>query len=72
MTTLRQLQLWIAAAMIGGSLFAGPAQAQTLKEGDKAPAFKVMSTTGKEIALSDFEGRKSVVLFFYFAAFTST
>ena len=72
MTTLRLLKSWITATIIGGSLFAGAVHAQTLKEGDMAPAFKVMSTTGKEIALSDFEGKKSVVLFFYFAAFTKT
>lgn len=63
---------WFAVLLFGAALSAGAAQAQTLKEGDKAPSFSVMSTTGKEIALTDFQGRKSVVLFFYFAAFTGT
>ena len=63
---------WIAFALLGAALCAGNAYAQTLKEGDKAPAFSVMSTTGKPVALADFQGRKSVVVFFYFAAFTDT
>lgn len=36
----------------------------TLKEGDKAPPFKALSTGGKPIALSDFKG-SPVVIFFY-------
>ncbi len=63
---------WIAFALLGAALCAGNAHAQTLREGDKAPAFSVMSTTGKPVALADFQGKKSVVLFFYFAAFTNT
>jgi cytochrome oxidase Cu insertion factor (SCO1/SenC/PrrC family) len=63
---------WSAVLLFGAALCAGTAQAQTLKEGDQAPPFSVMSTTGKEIALSDFQGKKAVVLFFYFAAFTGT
>lgn len=63
---------WIAAALLGAALCAGTAHAQTLKEGDKAPAFSAMSTSGKAVALADFQGRKAVVLFFYFAAFTNT
>ncbi len=63
---------WIAAALLGAALCAGNAHAQTLKEGDKAPPFSVMSNTGKPVALADFLGKKSVVVFFYFAAFTNT
>jgi len=36
----------------------------TLKEGDKAPAFKGVDQNGKKISLADLKGRK-VVLFFY-------
>ena len=63
---------WIAFALLGAALCAGNVHAQTLKEGDKAPTFSVMSTTGKPIALADFQGKKAVVVFFYFAAFTDT
>ena len=44
-----------------------------LKVGDQAPDFTVsarMNTTGKDIKLSDFRGKKNVVLAFFPAAFT--
>jgi cytochrome oxidase Cu insertion factor (SCO1/SenC/PrrC family) len=73
MSRMSLLQRWIAAGLLGGTvLFAGAAHAQTLKVGDKAPAFSVISTTGKPVALADFAGNKNVVLFFYIAAFTDT
>ncbi|MEN6546727.1 MAG: thioredoxin-dependent thiol peroxidase [Armatimonadia bacterium] len=37
----------------------------TLKEGDKAPAFRLPASTGSEISLADFAGKKAVVLYFY-------
>jgi len=33
--------------------------------GKPAPAFELPSSTGKEIALSDFKGKQTVVLYFY-------
>ena len=36
-----------------------------LKEGNPAPDFSLPSSTGQEIALSDFKNKKKVVLFFY-------
>ncbi len=67
------LKRWIVIGLLGGAvLFAGAAQAQTLKVGDKAPAFSVASTTGKPVALADYLGKSHVVLFFYIAAFTDT
>ena len=73
MSRMSLLQRWIAAGLLGSAaLFAGTAHAQTLKVGDKAPAFSVISTTGKPVVLADFAGKKNVVLFFYIAAFTDT
>jgi cytochrome oxidase Cu insertion factor (SCO1/SenC/PrrC family) len=67
------LKRWIAIGLLGGAaLFAGAAQAQALKVGDKAPTFSVMSTNGKPVALADYLGKSNVVLFFYIAAFTGT
>lgn len=40
-----------------------------LKVGDKAPDFTLPSTTGEKISLSQFRGKKPVVLFFYVFAF---
>ena len=36
-----------------------------VKEGDPAPDFSLPSTEGKEIRLSEFQGNKNVVLYFY-------
>jgi len=72
MTTGIRLYRWMTAALLGAALFTAPAQAQSLKVGDKAPDFSVISSTGKPVALGDYLGKKNVVLFFYIAAFTDT
>jgi len=41
-----------------------------LKVGQPAPDFALPSTTGEKIKLSDFKGKKNVVLAFYVFAFT--
>ncbi|HET8547411.1 MAG TPA: redoxin domain-containing protein [Bryobacteraceae bacterium] len=41
-----------------------------LKVGDTAPDFELPSTTGKTFKLSDFRGKKNVVVAFFPAAFT--
>ena len=41
-----------------------------LKVGDMAPDFTLPSTQGKPITLSDFRGKKTVVVAFFPAAFT--
>ena len=58
-------------------VFASLAMAQTpaapavsLKVGDKAPDFEINDTTGTKVKLSDFRGKKNVVLAFYVLAFT--
>ena len=43
-----------------------------LDVGDKAPDFKLPSTNGVDIGLSDFRGKKWVFLEFYAAAFVPT
>lgn len=51
-------------------LLSFPAVSFSLDVGDKAPMFTAQSTHG-EVSLSDFTGKKNVVLALYFAAFTS-
>ena len=41
-----------------------------IKVGDTAPDFNLRDQTGKEVKLSDFHGKKNVVLAFYVFAFT--
>ena len=48
-----------------------PAAPQTqLKVGDRAPDFALTDTEGQTVRLSDFHGKKNVVLAFYVLAFT--
>lgn len=48
-----------------------PAPPKThLKVGQPAPEFTLTDTEGKEVKLSDFKGKKNVVLAFYVLAFT--
>ncbi len=69
---MRRATFLAGAALVWGLI----AQAQvapprlTLKTGDRAPDFTLPSTTGKDISLSEFRGKKNVVLAFFFAAFT--
>jgi len=51
---------------------AGPwvAQAAPLNVGDKAPDFTLPDQSGQSVKLSDFLGKKNVVLAFYVLAFT--
>ena len=45
--------------------------AAALKVGEKAPAFTLPATTGKQLSLADLHG-KNVVLFGFIGAFTPT
>ena len=42
-----------------------------VKIGDPAPDFTLPDHTGKQVKLSDFKGKKNVVLAFYVMAFTA-
>jgi len=42
----------------------------TLKVGDAAPDFTLLSDQWKQVKLSDYRGKKNVVLAFYVLAFT--
>jgi len=47
-----------------------PAQHTHLKVGDAAPDFTLKDNNNKDTKLSDFKGKKAVVLAFFPAAFT--
>jgi peroxiredoxin Q/BCP len=64
---LRNLVLMtlVIAALLSGRAFA-------LEVGDKAPDFKLPATTGVDISLSEFHGKRWVLVEFYGAAFVPT
>ena len=62
-----------AVAIFATAAFGQPAPTPPtthLKAGDAAPDFTLTDTAGKPVKLSDFKGKKSVVLAFYVLAFT--
>lgn len=64
------LLLLLAFAIAGFSQVAPKPPETKLKVGDAAPGFALRDTAGKEVKLSDFKGKKNVVLAFYVLAFT--
>jgi thioredoxin-dependent peroxiredoxin len=59
--------LLVALVLVGATL---PAAA--LEVGDKAPDFSLPATTKETLSLSEFAGKKNVVLFGFIGAFTPT
>lgn len=49
---------------------ASAAEPAALKVGDKAPDFTLPDQDGKQVSLSQFQGKENVVLAFYVLAFT--
>jgi peroxiredoxin Q/BCP len=60
----------LSTALAATMLAQAPPPKTSLKVGDMAPDFELNSTTGKKIKLSDFRGKKIVVVAFFPAAFT--
>jgi cytochrome oxidase Cu insertion factor (SCO1/SenC/PrrC family) len=73
-----RLRTMFFAAVLAGSLAVGAMRAQqdvkvnhtSLKVGDMAPDFTLLDNQWKQIHLSDYRGKKNVVLAFYVLAFT--
>jgi thioredoxin-dependent peroxiredoxin len=64
-------KLCVAAVLMAATLGAQTAPPKTnLKVGDTAPDFTLRGTNGQKVTLSDFRGKKTVVLAFFPAAFT--
>jgi len=66
------LTLCTAVLLTGSLTYSGATEAQAktekghdVKTGDKAPDFSLKSGSGTTVTLSEFKGKKSVVLYFY-------
>jgi hypothetical protein len=60
----------IAAVFGGPGGLSGPKGAAALEIGDRAPDFSLPATTGGKVSLSQFRGKKLVLLEFYGADFS--
>ncbi len=70
---MRRLPALLLSVAVSGMLSASaqtPAPKTHLKVGDKPPDFTLPATTGGNISLSQYLGKKIVVLAFYPAAFS--
>jgi peroxiredoxin Q/BCP len=62
--------LGVAGVLLSVGLWLLPLSVSALEVGDKAPDFLLHSTVGETVRLSDYQGKKHVLLFFFLAAFT--
>ena len=65
---------WVMAPMLVGMVLPllSSTPAMALQAGDKAPDFSLPATSAERVGLSDFVGKKPVVVFFYLYAFANT
>ena len=69
----RAFAIALLATMLGlASVVVGPGPATAVEVAQPAPAFTLAGTTGSDISLSDFRGKKWVLLEFYGADFVPT
>jgi peroxiredoxin len=63
----------LLAVVLGMTLVAvGPGSARAVEVGEPAPTFTLAATTGGDISLKDYRGKKWVLLEFYGADFVPT
>jgi hypothetical protein len=60
----------LAVIMLGIGLGMMPTPAPAVEVGEPAPDFLMHSTVGETVRLSEYQGKKNVMLFFFVAAFT--
>lgn len=65
-------RILVAMALAVISVIVDPQPTRAVEVGEPAPGFTLASTTGSDISLSDFRGKKWVLLEFYGADFAPT
>jgi hypothetical protein len=69
---LQPARLLFLSGWLLASVVLGGATATALEVGDKAPDFLLPSTLGEKISLSQFQGKKHVLMEFYVLDFAPT
>ena len=67
----KRIKLFILGLIVG-CLGGAAANSHAVEVGAKAPEFKLPATTGVDISLSDYRGKKWLLVEFYGAAFVPT
>jgi hypothetical protein len=67
----RGRRLFLSSILLAGVL-GGASVVTAVEIGEKAPDFTLPSTTGEQISLSQFQGKKPVLIEFYGADFVPT
>jgi hypothetical protein len=70
MQTRRFRRNALTAVLFTMGLWMVPIPAPAVEVGQQAPDFVMHSTVGESVRLSDYQGKKNVMLFFFVAAFT--
>jgi hypothetical protein len=60
----RSVVLFLASFLLTASCGGGSSEQPSLAEDDSAPAFTLPSAAGGKVALSDYAGKKPVLLYF--------
>jgi peroxiredoxin len=69
---MKRTQVGLILIVVAMVLALGALPAAALEVGQKAPDFKLPATTKPELTLTEFAGKKNVVLFGFIGAFTPT
>ncbi len=64
MVANRRKRLFLSSVLLA-SVLSGASVATAVEVGEKAPDFTLPSTTGKDISLSQFQGKQLVLIEFY-------
>jgi peroxiredoxin Q/BCP len=70
MTMKRWTGIWLVMLFSALLLLLNASPTMALNVGDKAPDFALPGTTAEKISLSDYLGKKPIVVFSYLYAFT--
>jgi hypothetical protein len=64
-----RIQVGLTTILVSALVWLTPMVAKALNVGDLAPDFLAFSTVGEAVRLSDYQGKKNVLIFFFVRAF---